>query len=749
MRILRTLIWLIALTILIVMGCVVALFFLVTPETVQDKLTETLASHGLSIKLNEAPVVRVLPTIRVTLPSARVENSQQETVFYCRSAHFDVNPIWLAARKINIGTLTVDGLSWDAKELPTLASWLTANKTDATALFPDVIIQKVIFSDSEIQFSYNGREISVLNLAAEIAEPSPQMHGAVALNGQGKISPDDLLLDFQAAFILDLNLAEGRIGLENVLAQGEGTQAASPFDFAANAPMLKLTSDTFYANSAQITLKNASQTTQLTVAELNIAADQWLAPDMRLHFVSQTPTGVADFDIRSPIQVNLIEKTLKAEHLQGAILLPGMEQPTSVSGKIKTQYDTEVTQLELFGRLHDAPMSFQGQLSGFETPAISGQLVLGRVKLADLSLLSTLHLQTSHPAPIDPETDTVPVEASADPEVSAPATNENAAPSDATPPVPAENQVEVPTTPADNSPETAPNLIPTVALNAGGFIKTQAVETPIAEESVLDKTVSLPQDDYGFLNHFTFNGNVVVGELLSDQLRLIQMKSPMTVQGGELRLDKITALAYDGRLNGKMSLNHLGHWNVVFKASNVNLQRLLTDAGSTALTPGTLNLQANLYGENLGLTHLNGQIGLAASKTQAYGMKLSDALRRIEKGKSPEIGPEFTSPISQLKTVITITDLVAKTEELSVTIDAVATNGYAQVDLGSDALTGALTGTSSRGMKTKVYLSGAWYHPTVSLNIDEIKADNGIVEPKRKDKPSQWDRLKQFFSDRL
>ncbi len=90
MRILRMIIWLIALIALIAMGCVVALYFLINPTSVEKKIQNTLAPYGYAIKANELPQVRVLPNISISLPPAMkiIEKFFFTVMHNSKSVHF-------------------------------------------------------------------------------------------------------------------------------------------------------------------------------------------------------------------------------------------------------------------------------------------------------------------------------------------------------------------------------------------------------------------------------------------------------------------------------------------------------------------------------------------------------------------------------------------------------------------------------------------------------------------------------------
>lgn len=727
MRILRIITWLVALFALIAMGCIVALYFLVNAASVDKKLQSTLAPYGYSVKANEQPQVRVLPEILITLPAAKILDEEGKTVLHYRQAEFTINPLWLAFGKIYIEELKLNGLAYENTSVPTFAQTIEHLKTDTTDLLPNITIAKISLSDADLKLTHQNRSLSVHNLRAEISEPSPQMHGVISLSGQARIQPNNLLLDVQTAFVLDLDLSQGRIGLENFVIQANGTETALPLVISANSPLLKLTADTLYASTAQLQIERNFTKSSISVAELNIIPNVWQAPDIHAKIVTQTPNGEVKFDIRSPINMDFAKQTLMADHLQGSLALPGMNEPSTVSGNVLTDFNQEVTTLEVFGRLHEAPMSFTGTIEGFNRPLIQGQLVLGRLKLEDIGLLSALNVQkdNSHTA-LSKATETTLSEVDSQ-SVTIEEKHDNTESSSETI---SENDV----------PEQENAKSVSVATN-----KNEPLE--LSTEASIDS----PKSDFHFLNTLDFKGEVVVGELSSQKLRLIQLKSPLIIQQGEMKLPAISALAYDGRFTGQIDLNQFGLWELSFKGSGINLQRLLNDAGSSQPAPGALNIQANLHGNNFSLSEMRGQLGFAISNTQTNGLDLAQSLNNIERGEKIQKDQALITKIDQIKGLATISDARAHIESLNVTLPQANLSGQVQVDLITDQLTGDLSGSNRRGLKIHVLLGETWYQPKLSLNEEEIKTLNQIIPntPITEDKSSKWDKLKQFFNERF
>jgi uncharacterized protein involved in outer membrane biogenesis len=89
MRVIRFLLWFIAVIALLAMSYVVAIYFLVNANSVSERIANELdRNFGYKISMHAAPEVRVLPTIEVQLPAATITDKNGQTVAFYRSAYF-------------------------------------------------------------------------------------------------------------------------------------------------------------------------------------------------------------------------------------------------------------------------------------------------------------------------------------------------------------------------------------------------------------------------------------------------------------------------------------------------------------------------------------------------------------------------------------------------------------------------------------------------------------------------------------
>lgn len=767
MRILRTILWVICVLILLAIGSVVALYFLVTPQTVQNRLQSSFGEVGLTIRTNELPTVRLLPTISVALPSAQLFDAQNKLIAFYRSAQFTVSPWWLAFGKVHVDDILIDGFSLQETECPTASMWLKNNVTDKTKLFDNVTVGSVEFNNSDLRIRREGYLVNFQNLRATFSAPAPQMHTPVAVAAQVQILPDNLLLDLEAAFSLDLNLASGQMSFENVVLTANGTQQGRSFHVQLNSPLAQITEEKLYAKTADIQLTGDQSLgdVALSAAELQIEELTWQAPDLYLRYTKGSGNQALKLDLRSPVIFDRQKALYLADHIQGTVTLPGQTESIPLSGKLSTDWNNEQIQGEFFARVHGAPMSFLGESAGFDHPSIKGDIVFGRLELRDLSVFNSLQKaqQTLSIETADSEI-TSPTQAAEAPETAdseAVATKEPEAQPDAqvTDPVsPQENSEGLinanensPSAPSEViSPETeAQETQAAAALTESPNIDSEPPEAQTQPAQLQESALS-EEKDFDFLNHFDFKGTLVVGELVTGPVKLVQLKSDMNVQNGVLRLTKAQALTYDGKTELDAQINSQGHWNVTYKAESVNLSSLFADANGNSKTSGVLSLQANLYGSGFTQETLNGQVGFSAGRPKLFGFHLNDAVKALKAYKEPTQNTDLFTETNLIGGIATIHDAKATIERLTVDFGHTRARGQAEIDLSDGTVSGQLLAKDASGLDLTMSLSGQWQNPVALLDVEKIKKDNNLVQkPKDAPKPSGWDKLKNFFRERF
>lgn len=752
MRIIRTFLWLICILALLAIGSVVTLYFLITPETVQTRLQSSLDQIGLSIRANETARVKVLPTISVNLPSAQVFDKENKLVAFYRSAHFEVSPWWLLLGQVHVQNLLIDGFSLQERELATPSDWLKENITTKTALIDDLVIESVELNNSELRLKLGSNLINLQNLRAVVSDPAPQMHAPISLSTQMHVSPANVLMDLNAAFSLDLNLASGKISLENLSVQSTGTHEGKPFQLNLNSPLAQITAQDFYAQTASATLSGSPSfgNLSLSAAELRIDEKLLQAPDIYLNFVKGVAADSLSFEIRSPFSFNRETNESLADHLQGSVTLPGQSEKIPLSGKVAVNWDKQSVESELFASIHAAPTTFKGRSAGFDHPAIEGDLVFGRLELTDLSFLKSLYLAKEDLPGVENTSAGSP-------------NNEESAPAGQAP--------ETDTTAAQNESEAAEE---NETLNGSSPIENEsAVEqtqqstdstqtTEIAADLSAQSATPAPDDfnsdvlshSFAFLNQFDFKGSVVVGELKAGPITLSQLKSDMVIQNGTLHLSKAIASTYGGKTELDLQLNDQGHWSVQYRGEGISLSPLLKDAAGNENMPGNLNLQANLYGNGFTQRTLNGQIGFAAVRTKLFGFDLNEAIKDIREFRNPTQQSDRFTEVEHLRGIATIHDGRANVERLTTDFGLLRMNGQAQIELADNQLAGELKGTGPHGLELTLGLTGQWQNPLLTLDAEKIRADNNLIAPQKtkepeSDKPSSWDKLKDFFREKF
>lgn len=723
MRFVRAFLWIIALIALIFLGCVVALFLLVTPDKVQERLQVALSEADLTLQMSEQAEVKVLPTIQVTLPAAQILDSENRVVASLRTAYFDISPWWLLLGKVHIQTLDIDGLDFNIRNR-SIAD-ISQIKTEKTAIFSDVSVETLLLNNARLEVSLGEKTLQLTNMQARVASPAPQMHAPFQILSQVAFvqNGESFLLDTDLAATLDLNLATGAVIFENLIVQAKGTQNGAPVELSFSSPLLQISNDRLYTKTSQFQLQQPSQSRefQLSSAELNITEQAVQAPD--IHTLLRHGAGNEKFelDVRSPVNFNRIDGTFDASHLQGHVLLPHAAQTSPLSGQIKGSISQKHFQVSLYSRFNEAPFSFQGEWDGLDKPRITGEVVIGRLKASDIALLSNVSPRRES----DDRTFSNDAASTAKPSGSEP-----------------NNVNDMPQEEPAATPQTAPAE---VAENAS------SAPTPSPQEDLGSTAeVSAPEYDFDLFDKVDFDGNVVVGELQIGELRLLQTKAPLVIRDGRLQWSGLRSIFYDGRSEADISITSEGHWSLSFNADNVNLQNLTADAGATDSVGGVLNVQAHFFGEGLDEETVSGQVGFAVTNTRFYGLQISDALSSIAKYQPVKADAKAFTDVEKLNGVATVREGLVNLSPLSVRLAGSRLEGNAALDVSTASLKGSLDGTV-RGLKTKLYLSGPWYQPMIAVNDEEIKSANQIEAPAPKPEPpkepTRWEKLKNFFSN--
>ena len=181
---------------------------------------------------------------------------------------------------------------------------------------------------------------------------------------------------------------------------------------------------------------------------------------------------------------------------------------------------------------------------------------------------------------------------------------------------------------------------------------------------------------------------------------------------------------------------------------------LLKDAAGNENMPGNLNLQANLYGNGFTQRTLNGQIGFAAVRTKLFGFDLNEAIKDIREFRNPTQQSDRFTEVEHLRGIATIHDGRANVERLTTDFGLLRMNGQAQIELADNQLAGELKGTGPHGLELTLGLTGQWQNPLLTLDAEKIRVDNNLIAPQKtkepeSDKPSSWDKLKDFFREKF
>jgi uncharacterized protein involved in outer membrane biogenesis len=192
-----------------------------------------------------------------------------------------------------------------------------------------------------------------------------------------------------------------------------------------------------------------------------------------------------------------------------------------------------------------------------------------------------------------------------------------------------------------------------------------AVAAPAADEKPGRIPVAL-------LRKADVQGNVTVGKLVVSRLRLSQVKVTANGRDGIVKLDPITARAYQGTHEGNITLDVTGKLpklTINSKVAGIQVEPLLKDVTGKAKVRGTANFSAALVA--VGHTApafkrtLTGQMGFSVKDGAIKGFNLGKIMRQ---GKS--LKDTFSLKVSESE----------ETDLSEITGNPVATNGVVTLD---------------------------------------------------------------------
>lgn len=384
MRILRVVLTVVAFVGVIALVLVGALYGLVTPERVQNRLTLALEENlGLSLRLSAPPSVHPLPDFRVTLPAAEIVRTDSAAlVARWDSAVLELNPFAVFTPSPRVRRLTIEGF---VTELGALADASRPSEGGA----PEWNIDEVRLNAGRIGFAdADGAPALITDLSGVLVDASEA-------GARGSLSGT-----------LASNPAQGAVTLEGALDWSQGLRTLSVESPRASFDGLiekRQTKGTVWAARALLRPEGATfaaprlEAETETIRHVSASAESLVLPG-RATYVARTFSAKVDLERREGALTLQLEAPALEKQADGRLLterftlasrlVPPSAESAPLEGRLSGS--VEADHVSAAGLFLGMPVTFQGALlvasnsADAHVPAlaVTGDLTLGKIPAA-------------------------------------------------------------------------------------------------------------------------------------------------------------------------------------------------------------------------------------------------------------------------------------------------------------------------------------------------------------------------------
>lgn len=384
MRILRVVLTVVAFVGVIALVLIGALYGLVTPERVQNRLTLALEENlGLSLRLSAPPSVHPLPDFRVTLPAAEVVRTDSAVpVARWDSAVLELNPFAVFTPSPRVRRLTIEGFvtdigtlantslpaeggarEWNIDEIRLNAGRICfADADGAPTLITDISGVLIDASEAGARGSLSG------TLASNPAQGAVTIEGALDWStGLRTFSVESPRASFDG--LIDKRQTKGTVWASQVLIRPDGASFAAP----------RLEAETE-------TIKHLSASAESLVLP---GRGTYVARTLSTKIDLERREGSLTLHLEAPALEKQVDGRLLTEHFTLASrLVPPSAENAPLEGRLSGSVQTD--HVSAAGLFLGMPVTFQGAFlvaSNSADPhvpdlAVTGDLTLGKIPTA-------------------------------------------------------------------------------------------------------------------------------------------------------------------------------------------------------------------------------------------------------------------------------------------------------------------------------------------------------------------------------
>ena len=265
--------------------------------------------------------------------------------------------------------------------------------------------------------------------------------------------------------------------------------------------------------------------------------------------------------------------------------------------------------------------------------------------------------------------------------------------------------------------------------------------------------------DFAGLRKLNIKGDVTVGQLKANNLRMRDIKVHVVANNGVLAVDPLTAGLYDGSLNAKAGMDvktDTPKLSVTSEINKVQAGPLLTDLMGEERLTGTTIVKMNVTSSGMEpesiKRNLNGKISFGFYDGAIKGVNIAKMIRdafNVLKGRPKSADGPLQTDFAELLGTLDITNGVAHNKDLILKSPLLRVNGEGEINLRDDTLDyllkaslvdtlkgqGGASADELLNIPAPVRITGSLQDPKYQLDVKELAqalAEGQLKEPVKK-----------------
>lgn len=384
MRYVRTVLAILIGLSLLSLGLVASLYFMITPERVQERVTHVLSNQfGIVLESAETIEIQRLPTLTITLPKATLHFAKTSSPLgTIERTSIRMSPLAYFAKQPRIEDISIAGLSLQLTSNDIL-TWANSHKE----VRPEIIsIENVSVNSGTLVFlKENQSHLRIDNAKFHLRDLSENGAGIAA---KFLIQSPDFTGNADAAGILDWSKGffDAHINNLTLTAQGMWQKTDMTADISISQCGNPL-SKTFHLNGFKSTVNlSNSQSALLSTPRISFSEEEIAVDSFSTSLLLPSTHGTDQLHAQGEISYQRATNTLSAEGLK--INTSFVSDATSVSeengiitGKIHWNFATSEGRLSLEGTFRDTPIKIDTTI----TQAATGVVLQESSNTTDIS----------------------------------------------------------------------------------------------------------------------------------------------------------------------------------------------------------------------------------------------------------------------------------------------------------------------------------------------------------------------------